>query len=189
MKNKFTLTLVAIIALISLSFTTISKLPKNWFVAGSMPKSYEMKTDNSTFYSGNSAVMIRSIDKKIKGFGTVMQSCSAEAYLGTKIKLTGMLKTEDVKKWAGLWLRVDDANGKVLSFDNMRKTKLKGTNDWQQYEIILNVPENAKTLNFGGLLVGTGTLWFDDLKFEVIKDRKAYFESLSKTPKNLSFEE
>ena len=189
MKNKLTLIVLAIVALISLSFTTVSKLPKNWFVAGSMPKSYEMKTDHSTFYSGNSAVMIRSIDKKIKGFGTVMQSCSAETYLGTKIKLTGMLKTQDVKKWAGLWLRVDDANGKVLSFDNMRKTKLKGTNDWQQYEIILNVPENAKTLNFGGLLVGTGTLWFDDLKFDVIKDRKAYFESLTKTPENLSFEE
>ena len=115
-----------------------------------------------------------------------MQVSSAEDYLGKKIRMKGMIKTENVKKWAGLWLRIDGENKKVLGFDNMKKRKIKGTNDWQAYEIEMYVPKNAESLNFGGLLVGTGKLWFDDISFEVIPTKKR--EYILDAPKNLNFE-
>jgi len=49
------------------------------------------------------------------------------------------------------------------------------------------VPENAKTLNFGALLVGTGKLWFDNLSFEIASSETTNSYTLD-TPKNLDFE-
>jgi len=185
MKNTFKV-LIAIFAISLLSFTTDKELPVNWFKAGSNPNSYQMKLDKTNYVSGNSSALIESIDNKIKGFGTLMQSASAKDYLGKKIKMKGMIKTKDVKKWAGLWLRIDGKNKEALGFDNMKKRSIKGTNDWTEYEIVLYVPKNAETINFGALLVGTGILWFDDLSFEVISKEKR--KHTLGAPKNLNFE-
>jgi len=185
MKNTLK-TLLVILAVSLLSFTSDKELPENWFRAGSKPNSYLMKLDRTNYASGSSSALIESIDNKIKGFGTLMQSTSAKNYLGKKIKMKGMIKTKDVKKWAGLWLRIDGENREVLGFDNMKKRAIKGTNDWAEYEIVLYVPKNAETINFGGLLVGTGKLWFDDLSFEVVsKEGKKHRLDF---PKNLSFD-
>ena len=73
----------------------------------------------------------------------------------------------NVKGWAGLWLRVDGkGETKSLSFDNMQDRSIKGTTDWTKYVIILDVPDNSSTLNFGALLSGTGKIWFDNITFE-----------------------
>ena len=40
---------------------------------------------------------IRSIDKKIDGFGTLMKSSKPDLYLGKTIKMTGYVKSEKVK--------------------------------------------------------------------------------------------
>lgn len=83
---------------------------------------------------------------------------------GKKIKLSGYLKTENAKGgFAGLWLRIDPQIG----FDNMQSRKIQGTNDWKKYEIELDYNSRAKTIVFGGLLVGSGKIWVDDFKITV----------------------
>lgn len=160
--------LVPIAALAGLmAFTQVGNIPEGWFKAGSDPDKYEMGLDNSVFKDGTSAAFIQSTANKIKGFGTLMQTCSANDYLGKKVKMTGYIKSENVDDWAGLWLRVDGKKGtKSLSFDNMQDRPIKGTTDWTKCEIILNVPESSTTLNFGALLSGTGKIWFDKIEFE-----------------------
>jgi transcriptional regulator with XRE-family HTH domain len=140
-----------------------------WFKAGNKPKSYTIGIDKSTFKTGNSSAFIESIDKKIEGFGTIMQTCSAHEYLGKRIKMTAFIKSENVTGWSGMWLRVDSKETKkALSFDNMQERPIKGNTEWKQYEIILDVPEESGTLNFGILLSGTGKVWFDNISFEVV---------------------
>lgn len=113
-----------------------------------------------------------------------MQTCSAREYLGKRIKMTGFIKTQDIKNWAGMWLRIDGkANKNSLSFDNMQDRPIQGTTEWKQYTIKLDVPENAFTLNFGALLKGTGKVWFDDVKFEIIQTTEILLD-----PSNLDFE-
>ncbi len=82
-------------------------------------------------------------------------------YQGTKIKLSGYLKTADVKDgFAGLWLRIDPG----LAFNNMQERGLAGDNDWQQYEIELDYDaESATQIVLGALLVGKGKVWADNL--------------------------
>lgn len=45
--------------------------------------------------------------------------------------------------------------------------QIKGTTDWTRYEIVLDVAQEATALSFGILTVG-GTVWLDDVAFEVV---------------------
>lgn len=58
-------------------------------------------------------------------------------------------------------MRLDPSAG----FDNMHDRGIKGTTDWQEYEVTLPmIPETTKQIALGGLLVGKGTMWLDDLR-------------------------
>ena len=163
-----------------------------WGKAGSKSNSYEMGLDNSTTKNGKNCAYLKSIESEINGFGTISQKCDAKFYLGKRIKMTGFVKTEDLAKWSGMWLRVDSKfGGKSLSFDNMYKRSLKGTLDWTKCEIELNVPQESSTLNFGVLLHGTGKLWFDRISFEIIGDitDKITANGIPDKPANIDFED
>ena len=165
------------ILLVSIAVTLFSfVVPKDWFKAGSKPKSYEMDIDKGAGQDGKDALSIKSIDKNIDGFGTLMQNSLPDKFLGKRIRMSGLVKTKDVSKWSGLWLRIDQKGStEPLVFDNMHDGKkersIKGTTEWRRYEIVLDVPLNASQLAYGALLVGTGQIWFDNLNFEVVDDK------------------
>ena len=110
-------------------------------------------------------------------------------YQGKKIKLTGYIKTENVTDgYAGLWMRIDPSVG----FDNMNNRGVKGTTDWKKYKIELDLkPSQAKKIVVGGLLVGKGKMWIDNL--EVTIDGKQLDEvplkELSKAEKDVELKE
>ena len=152
-----------------------NKLPDSFFRAGAQPNSYFMGVDKGAGKDGNNVITIKSIDKSIQGFGTVMKNIHPEKYLGKRIKMTGYLKTKDVENWAGFWLRIDgEKESASLAFDNMKNGKtdrsVKGTTDWKQYKIVLDVSEEATNIAFGTLLAGTGQIWFDKIEFEIVDD-------------------
>jgi len=184
----------AIIALLSFD------LPNGWFKAGSQPQHYDMGVEKGAGLDGKNAATIKSTKKRINGFGTLMQNCLPDKYLGERVRMTAMVKTKDVTTWAGIWMRVDEQVAKTnISFDNLKDGKedrsIKGTTNWKKYEIVLDVPFEATNIAYGALLVGTGQVWFDDVKFEIIdknvpttgKDGKN--QTLYKQPVNLDFEE
>jgi hypothetical protein len=43
-----------------------------------------------------------------------------------------------------------------------------GTQDWQQYAVVLDVPKDSAVIRLGILLVRKGKVWFDDLKLETV---------------------
>ena len=147
---------------------TSAEMPKGWFPAGSDPKEYEMRLDRDVTHSGKASGTLKSIVPKASGFGTLMQTCKADEYRGKRVRMSGFVRSAEVLDWAGLWFRVDGANGEVLSFDNMMNRAIKGTVDWKQCELVLDVPKGSQQLAFGVLLSGTGQVWIDDLKFEVV---------------------
>lgn len=202
------------------------QLPEGWFAAGDMPGSYEMGVvevqtpaslqldkvivhDKDLVVNSkvpNKVATIKSIDKKIDGFGTLMQNCKPGNYLNHRVRMSGYLKTENVKEWAGFWFRVDGKKQRdFLAFDNMKDGKkdrsITGTTDWTKYEIILDVPAGATNLAYGALLVGTGQIWFDNISFELVdnsvpttgytkneKESTAPERTYYENPTNLNFE-
>lgn len=151
---------------------TPQTIQKGWFISGDNPDCYEVGTDKTVVYNKQSSGFIKSKREKIKGFGTLMQQTDIKAYVDKKLELTGIIKAKGVRRWAGLWARLDDEDMKVLWFDNMQDRPIKGTVDWQRVKIAFEVPSESSTLNFGVLLVGTGVVWMNNFKLVELKDNK-----------------
>jgi erythromycin esterase-like protein len=100
-------------------------------------------------------------------FGVATATFPASRAAGKKVRYSGYIKTEGVTRgYAGLWWRVDGPSGPV-AFDNMQRRGVTGTTDWARYTIELPVDANVKNINFGALMPGDGTAWFDGLTIEL----------------------
>ncbi len=195
MKTFKRILMLSAASLLIFSFTS-NELPKSWFRSGSKSDSYKVATDSITFQSGKKSVCIVSKDTLIEGFETIMQYCSAKNFLGTRIKMTGYIKSENVADWAGMWLRIDSkTQGESLGFDNMQDRPITGSSDWTKCEIVMDVPMESITLNFGALISGTGKIWFDNVSFEILDNGSPKTSDelnsmpLPEKPQNLDFEE
>jgi len=152
-----------------INFSINNILPEGWYPAGQAPIDYEMGLDNKIYYNGKSSGFIKSIPDNPIGFGTLMQMCQAKEFIGKRIKMTGYIRAQNIEDWAGMWLRVDGPKER-LKLDNMKRRPIKGSTDWEKYEIILDVPKNSVNLAFGIILDGSGKAWIDNISFEVVND-------------------
>lgn len=176
------------------------QIPKGWSKAGMDPAAYEIIIDSKEIRNGNKSVLIQSLNPKgEKDFGNLMQTISADNFLGKRIRLKGEIKTKDVDKGAAYWLRIDGEKVNLntpsfLGMDNMMDRAPKGTSDWKEYEIVLDVPQTAKTINIGMMLVRTGKAWFSNIKLEEVDEsvpvtKPPLFPQIPKQPVNLNFNE
>jgi hypothetical protein len=194
--------LAASIAIACFAGIVDAEMPSGWVVAGSDPKNYEIGLDQNVSYTGRSSAYIKEVQSS-KGFATLMQSFRADLYRGKRVRLSAYVKSVDIQRWAGLWMRVDgqpqgSSRPVSLSFDNMGNRPIKGTTEWARYEIVLNVPVEAVAIFFGALLEGHGTLWSDNFEFGVVdasvpitgdNSGEGISRRLPKQPVNLDFEE
>jgi len=116
-------------------------------------------------------------------FGVATGTFPVKDAVGQTVRFSAWIKSENVLNgYAGLWWRVDGPEkGKSLSFDSSQASSIgevptsnngiirgaTGTGAWTQYELELPVPAGATNINFGLLLTGTGTAWFDALRIEL----------------------
>jgi hypothetical protein len=167
--------------------------PQGWLLRGSRPQDYTAGADSQNPKSGSSSALLQSLpDLTPDGFGTLMQAFDAVQYRGKRLRLIAEVRAEDVKQWAGLWMRVDAEPSQTLAFDNMEHRPITGTKGWRRYEVVLNVPPQSKTISFGVLLSGPGKVWIDDVRFEEV-DRSVPttgfdFPGQEQAPLNLDFE-
>jgi hypothetical protein len=145
---------------------------QGWFLSGDNPDGYIVDNDKTVTYKSASSGFIRSKRDRVSGFGTLMQQTDITNYIGKKLKLSAVIKTDNVKDWAGLWVRIDGENAHNLWFDNMQDRPIKGTMSWKRFEINFDVPKEGATLNFGILLVGAGSVWINDVSIEKLSGKK-----------------
>jgi hypothetical protein len=50
----------------------------------------------------------------------------------------------------------------------MRDRRLRGDREWQRVVIEMAVPADASEVELSAVLQGTGTLWVDDVRLEVV---------------------
>ena len=93
---------------------------------------------------------------------------------GQTIVLRGFLRTADVKGTVALWLR-EDGDRPGLAFDTTQGRQVSGTTDWQEHRVSVPVRPDGRQLAFGVLVIGTGTVWADDL--ELLDDDKPIAEA------------
>ncbi|TDD78705.1 hypothetical protein [Flavobacterium caseinilyticum] len=142
----------------------------DWTYWQPVSPNYERSVEKDPKFKDEDILTIKSIKNKINGFGTIMKTIKPDLYLGKTVKMSGYLKCENIKSWAGLWMRVDYYDVAVLAFDNMQKNPIKGTKDWAKYEIVLHVPADATSISYGVLLDETGQVWFKDIALEIVDE-------------------
>jgi hypothetical protein len=146
-------------------------VPRGWYLAGSKPQNYQSGLDEAQ-YNGHRVVYLKASTPTPDGFGTLMQDFRADTYAGKRVRFSAMLKAQNVADWAGLWMRVDKATvssaPKTLAFDNMQDRPVKGTEDWKNYQVVLDVPSDATGIFFGVLLNGSGGVLMSDVKIETV---------------------
>ena len=143
---------------------------KGWTLAGSAPQDYTVGYVTNGLLIGSRlyGLISSKADANGAGFGTIMQMISAVDYRGKRVRFSALLRPHDVDSGAGLWFRVDAADGKVLAFDNMQSRPVLGTQEWKRYEVVVDVPEQGTRIAFGVLLIGKGKLGIDALQFEKV---------------------
>jgi hypothetical protein len=187
------ITLIAACSLLTACVGWTEEVPKGWFKAGKSPKDYESAIDREVVYNDKPSASLKSIVEKPAGFGTLMQMSKADTFRGKRVRFSGYIRSKDITESAGMWLRIDGPKGEPLGFDNMEKRPIKGTTEWKKYEIVLEVPGNAKELAFGLLLAGPGQIWMADLNFETVGKETPTTAAFSRAevqaaPANLSFD-
>lgn len=170
--------------------STVAFTQAGWIKAGTNPADYDMGNDPKTAFTGTSSGYIKGIKPEPQGFGTYMQMIDATDYRGKRVRLSAQVKAQSVADWAGVWMRVDAPNG-ASAFDNMQDRPIKGTQDWTNHTVVLDVGNNAVAIAFGVLLSGKGSVWIDDIELEAVGQDVPVTDVLKKRtggPRNLDFE-
>jgi hypothetical protein len=157
----------------------------DWQEMTTVSSDYEVGIDTAVSYQGDHSGTIRSRVDDPKGSSALRQTIQADAYRGQRIRAAVFLKSEQVDGNTLLDVVVYDDNG---SFVNRgQNASFTGTQDWQQQEIVIDVPGNSAYLSFGASLEGSGQVWVDDWTIEVVSSSVPVTADRS-APHNLGLE-
>ena len=146
------------------------KAPAGWSKNGAKPESYVVGVDTIQTWGGMPSAYVESLSPTVEGgFGGMMQTTSAENFEGKRVRLSGWIKTADANEGGGsLWMRIDGERGQPLAIDNMTNRAVKGTADWQEASVVLDVPKGATALAYGFFVAGGGKMWVNGQRIEVV---------------------
>lgn len=121
------------------------------------------------------------------GVITLRQTIKADDYRGKQLRFSGEVKTEQIERQGGLYIRTDVIGWKRLfgiqlpndppiqaytTDESMSPQHLvQGTHDWMRCEATIPVAEDAIFVRFGLVLYGRGQIWLRDAQLEVVEPR------------------
>lgn len=170
--------------------------PVHWGITGTHWNEYELETADELF-DGRRVAVLRCTVEEPGGFGALVQAFEPGEFRGERVRFSGLLRTDEVTGWAGLWMRVDGPDtgpGRALAFYNNEDRGLTGTTDWTAQDAVLDVDPEATVVLIGAILAGKGALRLSDLEIRVVGNETPVTRQPGKNPPlprptNLSFEE
>lgn len=126
-----------------------------------------------TVQADSGAVILESPPDADEAFGSLMQRVPAAHMVGRRVRFSALVSTRSVARCASLWLRVDDAQGRTLLFDNMHGRGLTGSAEWTELSVEAVVPSGARWFNYGLLLVGGGAAAMTRVEVTAVGERGA----------------
>jgi RNA polymerase sigma factor (sigma-70 family) len=138
--------------------------PPRWSCFG---QEYSYALDGSIKHGGAQSCRIESRGARPSGFAMLSQTVRADDYRGQRVRFSGYIKTDGLDGMATLWMRIDGEN-ELLAIDKTVQQAVRGTSEWQQAQIVLDIPDASKTIRFAALVEGSGKAWVDDMKLEAV---------------------
>jgi hypothetical protein len=142
--------------------------------------------------SGGAMTLIRTVGSPPDQgniYGSLMQVVSPNPYRGGFVRVSADVKTEGVNGSAAIWLRIDDAAGRILCFSDLQRGRfgaLRGTADWTRQTIALPVSPEAHSIHFGVYLHGFGRAYARDFSLSEADAPDLGLSDLPEKPVNLS---
>lgn len=132
--------------------------------------SYTVKTDSTVLEGGAPSMLLSSTDGATEtSFAATTGTLAIDGKVtGRRYRMRAKIKTEDATS-AWLWWRID-GNG-FFELDNMGRPvdrRIKGTSDWQQVSLVMDVPNAATGFAFGSGLTGLGKVWVGAITFDEV---------------------
>ena len=146
---------------------------------------YYCGSDHKTAHSGNASGVVWAIKSDEKIWNTLMQVSGVSKYAGKRVKMTAWVKSDKIRDFGKLWLRVDDLTN-LDQTDAAHSKVIYTSTEWTKYEMEMDVPIAATYIAYGILLQGKGSIWIDDVSFEVMGQLT---DNTPKAPMNMDFEE
>ncbi|MFT5744924.1 MAG: hypothetical protein ACI920_000290 [Saprospiraceae bacterium] len=146
----------------------IGHLPKGWWKWGNI-EHYIIKKDSKEVQDGKLSIKIEleSNIKRTSSFGSAVYRIPLK-YKGNKIKLTGYIKTSNVKEGHAYFM-VNTQKRNDLWEVEITSDKLEGDNEWKKYSVKIPLDPEDDFIYIACKLTGKGIVWFDN--FDVFIDR------------------
>ena len=162
--------LVAALATASLAAIAAApeKLPAPWVVTGPSIDKFSAGIDQSVVDGVRGAKFLLNTSGDASAWGALAQQVSAQNYVGQRLRFRARVRTEDVTGYAGLWMRVDTPTRHTVAFYNSSDKPIKGSTDWQERSVTLDVVPDASAVTFGVINSGKGQVWIDALSLETV---------------------
>lgn len=122
---------------------------------------YKVSLDSLNAYSGKYCIKIEK-DSSIKGetLGGSVSFLIPNYCQGETLRLEAFIKTESISKgWASIWIQTDG----LPEFDKLKRSGIKGSNDWKMYSIEIPVKKGVSAIRIGAMMNGYGRMWIDQL--------------------------
>jgi hypothetical protein len=150
------------------------EVPPGWLQATSQPQpGAAIRVVSEEPRNGAQAALL-SRDATAAPTSTVnlLQLVDAASYRGRRVRFRMAAKVDTPTSPAQMWMRIDgpsapNATPPSLFLDTMDDRPIVAK-DWNYYEIVADVPQDAARILFGVYLVGVGRAWVDDASFETV---------------------
>ncbi len=142
---------------------------KGWELGSKVPSQFKYGLDDEVVYNGDASAYISS-KKSNYNSAWLTQEISAAPYAGKRLKMSAMVKSSNVgkKAWAGIFLNIKGNDFKKAGFDNLYDKNIGGQTDWVRCKIVMDIPAESKTINFGLYKVYGGDAWIDDIQLDIV---------------------
>jgi hypothetical protein len=143
-----------------------STCPDSWACGQhTLSAPYLFVQDATGHFEGKSSL---AIERREPGdWAKVSQSVSVKMLNGKRVRFSAMVKRDKVTGAGGLVL-IASPDG-YSGLEGLSETPYKsGSNAWVYESIEVTIPANISAMNIGFALEGSGKIWFDDAKLELL---------------------
>lgn len=132
--------------------------------------------------SGAAAAYLSSAGQINSPSYVLAQYIRANHYRGERVQLTAWVKPRNVSNFvlSGVWMRIDGPTT-YLGFDNMANRVVRGTGDWRQVSVVLDVPAEAIGIAFGANFRASNTLLVDEMSLTIVANTVPTTNTLTAT--------
>jgi hypothetical protein len=164
----------------------VDQLPTGWEKYTDAGEDLHYSLDRINRHRGKPVFRISSQASESATF-LLNQNVMARNYRRHRVRLSAQLRAGAVGK-AGLFMQIE-GTGASLALDNMRDREIRGTADWRQYQVVIDVSDEAESISFGAFLNGAGSLAVSGVKLDVVDDKVPLTSVERQGPQNLGFQQ